>query len=208
MQQDWPSDSIMTRPCRFIPIAIVTLALGACAAVPNDSPVVEQLDAETGATVARIGRPLELFRETFAQDATARFAFIGPFETNQMGTRDLYLWVAVPVESPAGSEPLAVEVNGQALALSAPGRTADFAGLRTSPYKIPTPWSAMYYYKVDAALVGTLGDARSVTVRVSETAKDGTVRTTFSAETGADPRLRDFAKRGREEGTDSSLSPR
>jgi hypothetical protein len=183
----------MTRPLRFIAISILALALGACAAVPNDSPVVEQLDAETGATVARIGRPLELFRETFAQDATARFAFIGPFETNQMGTRELYLWVAVPVESPAGSEPLTVEVDGQPVALGTPGRQADFAGLRTSPYKIPTPWSAMYYYKIDTALVGTLGEARSVTVRVSEAAKEGTVRTTFTAETGADPRLRDFA---------------
>ena len=183
----------MTRPFRFIPAALLALALGACAALPNDSPVVEQLDAETGATVARIGRPLELYRESFAPDATTRFAFIGPFETNQMGDRELYLWVAVPVEPPAGAEPLAVEVDGKPLALREPGREADFAGLRTSPYKIPTPWSTMYYYKIDAALVGTLADARTVTVRVSEAAKDGNVRTSFTAETSADPRLREFA---------------
>jgi hypothetical protein len=186
----------MTRPFRFIPIALIAFTLGACAAVPNDSPVVEQLDSETGATVARIGRPLELYRESLAQDATTRFAFIGPFETNQMGNRELFLWVAVPTESPAGAEPLTVEVDGQPLALGAPGRQADFAGLRTSPYKIPMPWSAMYYYKIDAAVVSALGEARTVTVRVSEAAKDGAVRTTFTAETGADPRLRDFAKRG------------
>lgn len=176
-------------------MSFVTLVLGACAAVPNDSPVVEQLDAETGATVARLGRPLELYRENFVQDASGRFAFIAPFETNQMGTRELFLWVAVPIDSPAGSEPLAVEVNGQALSLADPGRKADFAGLRTSPYKIPTPWSSMYYYKIDAALVGALGDARTLTVRVTEPTKESTVRTGFTAEVGGDPRLREFANR-------------
>src|SRR5688572_23706256 len=143
MQQDWPSGSIMTRPLGFmvnkgfIAVSLFTLALGACAAVPNDSPVVEQLDAETGATVARLGRPVELYRETFVQDAASRFAFLGPFETNQMGTRELYLWVAVPIDSPAGSEPPALEADGKPIALATPGRDADFAGLRSSPYKIP-----------------------------------------------------------------------
>ena len=100
---------------------------------------------------------------------TGRFAFLGPFETNQMGKRELYLWLAVPIESPAGTEPPIVEVNGKALVLGAPGRDADFAGLRNSPYRIPTPWSSMYYYKVDAALVGALGEARNIAVRVTET---------------------------------------
>jgi hypothetical protein len=185
----------MTRPSSFIALSLFALALCACAAVPNDSPVVEQLDSETGATVARLGRPIELFRETFVQDASGRFAFAGPFETNQMGTRETYLWVAVPIDSPAGSEPPVVEVDGKALALGTPGRAADFAGLRTSPYRIPTPWSSMYYYKIDAALVGTLGAARSVTIRVTEPTKEGTIRTAFAARIEADPRLREFAER-------------
>jgi hypothetical protein len=183
----------MTRPLGFIAMSLLALALGGCAALPDDSPVVEQLDAETGATVARLGRPIELYRENFVQDASGRFAFIGPFETNQMGNRELYLWVAVPIESPAGSEPPAVELDGNPLALGTPGRAADFAGLRSSPYKIPTPWSSMYYYKVDAALVSALGDARGVTVRVSEPAKEGTTRASFAAPIGTDPRLREFA---------------
>ena len=64
------------------------------APLPDDAPVVEQLDPETGLTVARLGRPLELYRETFRKDTTERFAFLGPFETNQMGQRELFLWVA------------------------------------------------------------------------------------------------------------------
>jgi hypothetical protein len=183
----------MTRPFRFIAVSLAALTLAACAAIPDDSPVVEQLDNETGATVARLGRPIELYRETFVQDATGRFAFVGPFETNQMGTRELYLWVAVPIDSPAGSEPPTVEVNGKALPLGAPGRAADFANLRSSPYRIPTPWSSMYYYKIDSGIVGTLGAARSVSVRVTEPTKDGTIRTMFQSQIDADPRLREFA---------------
>jgi hypothetical protein len=74
-------------------VRLFTVLLAACAALPDDAPVVEQLDTETGNTIARLGRPIELYRETFTQDATSRFAFIGPFETNQMGKRDsFYGW--------------------------------------------------------------------------------------------------------------------
>jgi hypothetical protein len=185
----------MTRVSDFATLSLATLMLLGCAALPDDAPVVEQLDSETGATVTRLGRPVELYRETFVQDATGRFAFIAPFETNQMGTRELYLWVAVPITSPSDAEPPSVELNGQVLALGTPGRAADFAGLHTSPYKIPTPWSSMYYYKIDAAAVSALAEARAVTVRVAEASKDGTIRTQFATQIGTDSRLKDFASR-------------
>jgi len=185
----------MTRVVCFATMSLVALALAACAALPDDAPVVEQLDNETGSTVTRLGHPVELYRETFVQDATGRFAFIAPFETNQMGTRDLYLWVAVPIATPTDSEPLTVEVNGKPLALGAAGRAADFAGLKASPYKLPTPWSSMYYYKIDAAVVGLLGDARDIAVRVAESTKDGVVRTSFASRVSDDPRLKEFAAR-------------
>ena len=167
----------------------------ACAALPDDSPVVEQLDPDTGATVTRLGHPVELYRDTFTQDQTGRFAFLGPFETNQMGARELYLWLAVPIETPQNAEPPVIEVNGKALALGAPARAADFAGLKQSPYKLPTPWSSTWYFKIDAATVGLLGDARDLAVRVAEGTKDGTVRTSFASQVSADPRLREFAAR-------------
>ena len=88
-----------------------------------------------------------------------------------------------------------VEVNGAALALGTPGRSADFAGLHKSPYKIPTPWSAMYYFKVDEAIVARLGEATDVTVRVVEAGKNGPIKTLFAAKIEADPRLKDFAAR-------------
>ena len=204
MQQECRSEPIMTSHCEGqtvfrvaqfgLPVWVFAL-LGACAALPDDAPVVEQLDSETGATVARLGRPFELYRETLVKsDATGRFAFIGPFETNQMGQRELFLWLAVPNEPVADSVP-AVEVNGKALALAVPGRTADFAGMHESPYKIPTPWSAMYYFKIDAATVAQIGEATDVLIRTLEPGKNGPVKTQFSAKVEADTRFKDFAAR-------------
>ena len=152
--------------------------------LPDDAPVVEQLDTETGATVARLGNPSSSIAKLSCKEAAGRFAFIGPFETNQMGTRESFVWVAVPVEPAADAVPI-VEVNGKALALGAPGAAADFAGLHKSPYKIPTPWS------VDVLLQGrrrrsSRRSARrtSINVRVLEPGKDGPVK---SAVRGSKP---------------------
>ena len=175
-------------------LLLVTVLLGACAAVPDDSPVVEDLDSETGLTVARLGRPVELYRETFRQDSTGRFAFIGPFETNHMGKRDLFLWVALPVENPAAAATPAILVDGKALSLGEPGRSPDFAGLSKSPYKIPTPWIAMFYFHLDNAALTRLGEAHSLEIDVTESTAEGTTRKlVYVAQIEADPRQKDFA---------------
>jgi len=178
----------------FTAAVFASALLGACATLPDDAPVVEQLDTETGATVTRLGHPIEVYRETFLHEASGRFAFIGPFETNQMGQRELFLWLAVPIEPVTNAVP-ELEINGKALALGAPGRTADFAGVHNSPYKIPTPWSAMYYFKIDDAIVAQLGDASDINIRVLENGKNGTIKTLFSVKLAADPRLKNFALR-------------
>jgi hypothetical protein len=175
-------------------VALALLLLNACAALPDDAPVVEKLETDTGTTVARLGRPIELYRETFTQDATGRFAFIGPFETNQMGQRELFLWVAVPIEPMADSTPI-VEINGATVTLAAPGRSADVAGIGKSPYQISTPWSAMYYFKVGADVIARLGEANDLAIRVLETGKNGPVKTLFAAKVQGDPRLKAFAAR-------------
>jgi hypothetical protein len=182
------------RACLVLVAAAVTTLLGACAALPEDAPIVEQLDTETGTTVTRLGRPVELYRETFHQETAGRFAFIGPFETNLMGRRESFVWLAVPIEPVEGEIPV-IEVNGVALSLGAPGRAAEFASLHKSPYKIPTPWSAMYYFKVEDAIVARLGEASDVAVRVAEPGKNGPVKSLFSVKVEADPRLKDFVAR-------------
>jgi hypothetical protein len=177
-------------------LSLIAATLGACATVPDDASVVEKLDDETGLTIARLGRPIEVYRETFLKEPTGRFAFVGPFETNQMGTRELFVWIAVPIELSEQDAAPIVTVNGMELSLGAPGRAPDFAGLRKSPYRIPTPWSSMYYYRVDQQLIATLADARELSVRVTEPTRDGPVKTLFAVTLpGGDARLRDFAAR-------------
>ncbi len=182
------------RSARFTLIAASAALLGACAALPDDAPVVEQLETETGTTVTRLGRPVELYRETFMQESAGRFAFIGPFETNLMGRRDLFVWVAVPIEPIPDAVPT-VEVNGTVLTLGVPGRAAEFASLHKSPYKIPTPWSATYYFKVDEDIIARLGEAKDISVRLVEPGKNGPIKILFAAKFTADPHLKDFANR-------------
>jgi hypothetical protein len=184
----------MTRRARFVRMAMACLLLGGCAALPQDAPVFEQLDSETGTTVTRLGKPIEVYRESFLQEPAGRFAFIAPFETNLMGKRELFVWLAVPVEPVPDTVPV-VEVNGAVLTLGTPGRTADFATLHKSPYKIPTPWSAMYYFKVDDSIVARLGEATDIAINVLEVGKDGPHKTLFAVKLEADPRLKDFATR-------------
>jgi hypothetical protein len=125
-----------------------------------------------------------------------RFAFIGPFETNQMGTREQFLWISVPIQLAEQDAPPVLEVNGKPLALGTPGRKPDFAGLTRSPYKIPTPWSAMFYYRADSALIDALGETSSITLRILEPTRGGPVKSTFSVQLEpGDSRLRDFAAR-------------
>jgi hypothetical protein len=174
-------------------VFLVAVLLGACASIPDDSPVVEDLDPETGITISRLGRAVELYRETFRQDSTGRFAFIGPFETNHMGARDRFLWVALPVENPAVTNIPTVLVDGKPLALAEPGRAADFAGLRKSPYKIPTPWIPMYYFHLDDATLALLGAARALKIEVQESTETGTRKLEYVAQIETDPRLREFA---------------
>jgi len=179
---------------RFAP-ALATLALSACAALPKDQPVFEQLDADTGVTIARLGKPVELYRETVSSATADRFAFLAPFETNQMGKREYFLWLAVPVDPTLASSVPSVDVDGSAVTLSPPGRAADFAGLANSPYKAPAPWSALYYFKADGDLIARLGNAQSLAIRMLEPTKDGPAEAQFTLKIVADPRLKEFAAR-------------
>ena len=167
--------------------------LGGCAALPDDAPVVDQLDEQTGLTIARLGHPLELYVETPRADPASRFGFFGPFETNQMGQRQPYLWLALPIEPAANPPKATVTVNSVPLALAEAGHAPDFAALAKPPYKISTPWFAMYYFRIDAAMIQTIGQANEISVLVTEDTRNGPVESRFTLKVGQDPRLRDFA---------------
>ena len=66
------------RKC-FLALVAFALAASGCASLPEDEPVLEKLDANTGTTIAGIGRPIELYRETAKLALTDRFAFFAPF---------------------------------------------------------------------------------------------------------------------------------
>jgi len=189
----------MQQECMVKIIMTSTLAglalLAGCAALPDDAPFVEQLDEETGLTIARLGRPVELYREVFRADHTERFGFVGPFETNQMGKRDLFLWVAIPTEGDASPAPPTLSVDGTTLELGVPGRAPDFAGLRKSPYNIPTPWIATFYFRIADATVAQLGNAGSIALELTEDTRNGKVTARYTAQLAQDPRLREFAAR-------------
>ena len=88
-----------------------------------------------------------------------------------------------------------VRVNGAAFELAAPALAPDIAGLRESPYKIPMPWVQMYYYRIDAAQLARLGEARQLRIEVMEETRAGPRKVEYSADVGSDPRLREFAGR-------------
>jgi len=175
------------------PFVSLIALLGGCASLPDDAPVVDQLDEQTGLTIARLGHPLELYVETPRSDPASRFGFLGPFETNQMGQRQPYLWLALPVEPVANPPKANVTVNGVPLALAEAGHAPDFAGLAKPPYRISTPWFAMYYFRIDAAMIQTIGQADEVAVQVTEDTRNGPVESRYTLKVGADSRLRDFA---------------
>ena len=201
MQQECLAKTIMTSTrvlgsdLRRMTLALLSLAaiLGGCASLPDDAPVVDQLDEQTGLTIARIGRPLELYVESPRADPGSRFGFFAPFMTNQMGTRQPFLWVALPVEPAANPPKATVTVDGAALTLGDAGHTPDYAGLAKPPYKISTPWFATYYFRLDPAMVQTLGNANEIAVQVTEDTRSGPVESRFTLKIGGDPRLRDFA---------------
>jgi len=183
--------------CALLAIVFTCVAglLGGCASLPDDAAVVEQLDPETGLTVLRLGHPLELYREVYRQERADRFGFIAPFETNQMGKREVFLWVAVPAEGTGASTTPTVSVDGARLELGPAGNAPDFAGLRSSPYKIPTPWIATFYFRVDSDTASRLGTAHALSVNVPGDPGEGTPDAQYTAQVGDDPRLREFAAR-------------
>jgi hypothetical protein len=170
---------------RFLTLGVVVTWLAACSALPEDAPVLEKLDTDTGNTVAGIGRPIELYREASKQPSTERFAFLAPFETNQMGARKSYLWIAVPIDRAvtASAKPPVVEVDGAALVLGDAGRDSLFASLSQSPYKLPTPWSSVYYFTLDAA--------HDLAIRM----QDANGEALFVVKLGGDVRLSTYAAR-------------
>lgn len=145
-------------------LAAVLAALGGCATVPQNA-VSEHLDERTGTTVTTMQKPIELVSTEPRGSNSDPFAYVAPFETNRMGRRELYLWIAVPDERGGAAVPVLL-VGGTPLAARPLGQEARLVGLGAFPYATPAPWSAVQVFAIDAAALGTLANASALDVTV------------------------------------------
>ena len=169
--------------------ALLAALLGACASTPTE-PVSEKLDPDTATTVTVLSEPIELFSQTPRSRQTDPFAYIAPFETNRMGTRDLFLWVSTPQAQGQLTQPQVI-CNGQPLSLqplsedsipvgasAGPGDNVAAGGpgsapvkvdlsklnLSRAPYEAPVPWGTQWYFRLPADSLKCLADANGISL--------------------------------------------
>ena len=146
-------------------LAALVAGLAACAAVPENT-VAERLDERTGTTVTAMQRPIELVStEPRGSGSSDPFAYLAPFETNRMGQRDLYLWVAIPDERGGAAAPV-VLLGGSPLPARPLGADARGLGIGGFPYSKPAPWSTEHAFALDEAALRSLAEAGSLDVTV------------------------------------------
>jgi hypothetical protein len=152
---------------RSLRIGVLVLVLGAhsacVSAPPNEAR--ELLDARTGTTLTSLAAPLELVATVPRGPRADPFAYLAPFETNRMGQRTMYLWIAVPDEMKVGVQP-EVLIDGARLPLQQSFAEPAAVGLDRWPYASPAPWSAVLVYALDAANLARLTDAQRLEIAV------------------------------------------
>ena len=141
--------------------AFLALTLAGCAAAPvGDS---ERLDTNTGTTVIVMPKPVELIVEGARAKKTDPFAYMAPFETNRMGSHELFLWVSAP--QVAGPLDLPKVFCGEApIALEKYEGTMKDIGLSSAPYKVPAPWSAQWYFRLSGEVLDCFASATRIRV--------------------------------------------
>jgi hypothetical protein len=152
-------------PKHLLP-SVLLLVLAACA-TSSRAPVEDKLDAKTGSTVSVLPDVVTLLTSGYLGARTGAFAYLGPFEVDEMGKRTLYLWVLVPKDVSASVAPvIQCDGNGVDLPLQK-GSLADL-GLAESPYEPFDPWGRQWYFSLtDAALV-CFAHARAIALQVRD----------------------------------------
>jgi hypothetical protein len=153
--------------------ALMATLVSACATSPTE-PVSEKLDPTTATTVTVIDRPIELYAQNGHGAVAESFAYMAPFETDRMGERALFLWVAAPQEEGLTRQ-AQVLCNGQILSLeplsdkevpsNAPhSDKIDLSQLSLSqpPYDAPVPWSGQWYFRLPADGLKCLADGNGI----------------------------------------------
>lgn len=179
-------------------LGLAAVVMAGCASMPATEPVAEKLDPDTATTVTVLSQPIELFSQTSRAKQTDPFAYIAPFETNKMGSRDLFLWVSTPQAQGQLTQPQ-VMCNGQALDLrplsqemgagvaAEVNNGGDFGGigadgkairvdlsklnLSRAPYNAPVPWGTQWYFKLSEDGLKCLAGAEGLSLEAK--AADG-----------------------------------
>jgi hypothetical protein len=142
--------------------AAAVLSLTACAAAPAEQET-ERLDTTTGTTVTVMPKPVELIVERTTGAKTDPFAYVAPFETNRMGSHELFLWVTAPQVAGELAVPQ-VYCGDQLIALDRYQGTMADVGLSSPPYKVPAPWSAQWYFKLSGEVLDCFATATRIRV--------------------------------------------
>ena len=139
------------RICAAVLAASAVLSLSACGIAPVE-PESERLDPNTGTTVTVMPKPVELIVDRTSGTKTDPFAYVAPFETNRMGSHELFLWVTAPQVAGELAVPQ-VYCGDQLIALERYQGTMADVGLSSPPYKVPAPWSAQWYFKLSGEVL-------------------------------------------------------
>lgn len=160
------------------------LALLAGCAAPAIDPIQEQLDERNGTTIVRLAQPVTLIADRPRGSGADPFAFVAPFEANQMGARQMQLWVAVPIESDAQAT---VAVWRDTVLVAELAKTATSA-----PYPVSAKWQRQFVGELSAAEFDSLsaGDNLTVEVRLA----DGR-RERFTSQEPVGPAMQEFRRR-------------
>jgi hypothetical protein len=127
-------------------------------------PESEMLDSQTGTTVIRMPKPVELVTEQPRGAQADPFAYLAPFETNRMGERTLFLWISAPQDTGGALQQPKVLCDGQPLTLIPHTEPIDQLGLSRGPYTAPAPWSAQWYFRLPEDSFTCLSGANRVSI--------------------------------------------
>src|SRR5262245_9709666 len=166
-------------------------ALAGCTPLPTEAD--ERLDTSTGTTVTVMPRPVELLIVRPSGAKNDPFAYLAPFETNRMGSHEMFLWVSAPqVAGPLGVPK--VFCGDDEIPLEIAKEELKDMGLSRAPYALPAPWSTQWYFKLSGEVLDCLARAPrvKVTTQVGDAAPED-----YVAEAPALSSLGEFAARVR-----------
>jgi hypothetical protein len=191
-QEDRSVQFTVTRATGLSALALGFMGvIAGCAPQPTQSD--ERLDSNTGTTVTVMPRPVELLIVRPNGSKNDPFANLAPFETNRMGSHEMFLWVSAPQIAGQLGVPK-VFCGDEEIPLDIAKESLKDMGLSSAPYALPAPWSAQWYFKISGEVLDCL--ARTPHVKVTTQAADAAPED-YVAEAAALSGIGEFAARVR-----------